>query len=844
MARVETWFNQDLTEAVKVRYIDGNVFSQDNNGNLIGVNVFSGGNVATLSGSVAASIIRADGATIPAVGTLSGNRASVVLPQAAYTVPGALSIVIKLTSGTDVTTLCAVVANVYMSSTDSVVDPGTIIPSIDALIAEIDAAVASIPADYSSLWASLAPVFSNATAYRAGQFVTYDGGLYEFVTDHPAGTWNSGHVSQVNVGAALFSVGCVSKYNEKSTNPIYGNKTTEQITATRYAYNNIPYAFKKGVLYRVSIVRSVNAPADIDFALANGSTYVDRYVCVMPPATNEITFSVIPSADASDLRIAYAETTAGVTYRMTVETSIVAQSFENVSGNLYDITDPLYGRKTTTGATSIAYQYTNIPCIFKRGNIYKIRVSINVPAPVDFSLSTSNGDAYVDQNVGTMKEGMTETLFVVTPTADATHLRAMYYGASIIDYTIESETDPYTYPVKLLGEQEDYWYQYGNKITDDPNYKSIIYDVAQYKKIRLFTYYDAYANYATFLDANGNVLQYAIKNTSVDEFVVYDFVVPEGATTLVSSAVPWKVGNNSCYGLDSSATEPLPMSAKTINWYGTSIPAGGYFGITNPNGYPYQVAQKLGATCNNLAIGSSCVHYRFVDRVSANNPYGFGDNFEAASRCLTNSLEMMNWIIDNYNSGVFTRNVPATMDDLLKWRIRQGSYENRIGYYLADPSRLPDIWVFDHGHNDYMGAESLYSESDPLNTFTFHGGMNFLFNLILSAYPHQKIVMIGDYENQLSPLIAQNQKIVADDWSVPLMPLWEYLGWSQKVVNTKGGWVDGYWEDNAYPNGHDITLLNAALCDGIHPHSDLSGKALNYVAYHVAEWLKNYTDWG
>lgn len=844
MARIETWFDQDLKKAVKVHYLDGNVFSRDNNGNVIGVRVYSGSQTASLSGTVSASIVRADGATIVVAGTLADNMASVVLPQAAYAVPGVLSIVIKLTNGADITALCAVVANVYMSSTDSVVDPGTIIPSIDALIAEIDAAVASIPADYSALWASLAPVFSNATAYRAGQFVTYDGGLYEFIADHPAGTWDGGHVSQVNVGSALFSLGCAAKYTEKIANPIYGNKTTEQITATRYAYNNIPYAFKKGVLYKVSIVRSVNAPSDIDFALANGWTYVDRYVGVMPTATHEITFAVIPSADASDLRIAYAETTAGVTYRMTVETSIVAQSFENASGNLYEITDPLYGRKTTTNATSVAYKYTNIPCDFKRGNIYKIRLRINTPAPVDFNISTSNGDIYVDQNVGAMKEGMTESVFVVTPTADATHLRVMYAGSTILNYKLEAECDPYTFPVKLLGNFADYWYQYANKITDDPGYRSILYDVSGYKKVRLVTYYDSYVNYATFLDANNNVLQFSYKNTIVDEFVVFDFVVPDGAITLVSSGVPWKTGNNACYGLASSAKEPLPLNKKKINWYGTSIPAGGYFGTTNPNGYPYQVAQKLGATCNNLAIGSSCVHYRFTDRVSANNPYGFGDNFEAASRCLTNSVEMMNWIIENYNSGVFTRNVPSTMDDLLKWRIRQGSYENRISYYLADPSRLPDIWVFDHGHNDYMGAESLYSEADPFNTFTFHGGMNFLFNLILSAYPHQKIVMIGEYENQHSPLIAQNQEIVANDWSVPLMPLWEYLGWSQKVVNTKGGWVDGYWQDNAYPNGHNITLLDAALCDGIHPHSDLSGKALNYVAYHVAGWLKNYTDWG
>lgn len=155
MAVIETWYNQDLTNPVKVQYLHGNVFSQDNGGNLIGVNVYQDGQPATLDGTVSASVIRADGATVAVSGGLSGNKANVVLPQAAYAVPGVISVVLKLTSGATVTTLCAVVANVYQSSTDTVVDPGTIIPDVAALIETINEAVASIPADYSDLYWSL-----------------------------------------------------------------------------------------------------------------------------------------------------------------------------------------------------------------------------------------------------------------------------------------------------------------------------------------------------------------------------------------------------------------------------------------------------------------------------------------------------------------------------------------------------------------------------------------------------------------------------------------------------------------------------------------------------------------
>lgn len=203
MAQNETWLNHDMMGAVKVKYLDGNVFSQDNAGNLIGVLLTKGGVDYSGGGSVAANVIRADGATVAVTGALSGNAATVVLPQAAYAVPGVLSIIIKLTVSGEITTIAAVVANVYQSTTDSAVDPGTIIPSIETLIDEIEAAVASIPADYSDLWTSLASNFSNQTSYNVGDYVTYNGSVYRFISDHPAGAWSTSQVTAVSVAPDL-----------------------------------------------------------------------------------------------------------------------------------------------------------------------------------------------------------------------------------------------------------------------------------------------------------------------------------------------------------------------------------------------------------------------------------------------------------------------------------------------------------------------------------------------------------------------------------------------------------------------------------------------------------------
>ena len=201
MALIETWVDCDLKKTVQIKCLSGNLFSMDNDGNLLGVNVYDDGEPASLSGTVSGNVIRADGGTVAVTGTLSGNQASIVLPQACYVVPGNLTITIKLTSSGTVTTLACIIGIVYRSSTDTAVDPGTIIPSIEALISEIETAVASVPADLSDLWTTFAPVYSTSSTYEVGQYVTYDGNLYRCTTAiTSAESWTAAHWTSVNYG--------------------------------------------------------------------------------------------------------------------------------------------------------------------------------------------------------------------------------------------------------------------------------------------------------------------------------------------------------------------------------------------------------------------------------------------------------------------------------------------------------------------------------------------------------------------------------------------------------------------------------------------------------------------
>ena len=129
----ETWLKTDLKKPVTVQKLSGNLFSADNEGNLIGVEVFDNGEAATLSGNVNGYVIRPDGETVLVDGTLSGNKASIVLPSSAYAVVGQESIVIKVGS----VTVGACVAYVYKSTTDVIVDPSHVVPSLAELLAKI-----------------------------------------------------------------------------------------------------------------------------------------------------------------------------------------------------------------------------------------------------------------------------------------------------------------------------------------------------------------------------------------------------------------------------------------------------------------------------------------------------------------------------------------------------------------------------------------------------------------------------------------------------------------------------------------------------------------------------------
>ena len=103
----------DLKQAVRVQHLDGNFFTGDN-GNTINISVYEDGQPVSISGSISAYVIKSDGTTQTVTdGSTSGNVASVTLPDTAMSVPGKVSIAVRLTATDNVMTLAALVANIY-----------------------------------------------------------------------------------------------------------------------------------------------------------------------------------------------------------------------------------------------------------------------------------------------------------------------------------------------------------------------------------------------------------------------------------------------------------------------------------------------------------------------------------------------------------------------------------------------------------------------------------------------------------------------------------------------------------------------------------------------------------
>lgn len=112
-------------------------------------NVVSDGTPQSLTGHTVVGYFMANGETIVISGSVSGNVATLVLPAACYAHVGGFQLIVRLVSGSTKTSIFWGSGYITNSTTETVIDPGSVVPDLDdvlAMIDEVDAATAAATA--------------------------------------------------------------------------------------------------------------------------------------------------------------------------------------------------------------------------------------------------------------------------------------------------------------------------------------------------------------------------------------------------------------------------------------------------------------------------------------------------------------------------------------------------------------------------------------------------------------------------------------------------------------------------------------------------------------------------
>lgn len=140
-----------LDSAINIDRLSGAMFTQENEAHQFVITCTQNNAQLTLTGTITAKVVLANGNTVELVGTIDGGKAVVSLTQPCYNTAGRIQISIFNTVGSTKLCIYAAIAYVQTAEHGDLIDGSQIIDSVEDLIADIQAAVATIPPDYSTL---------------------------------------------------------------------------------------------------------------------------------------------------------------------------------------------------------------------------------------------------------------------------------------------------------------------------------------------------------------------------------------------------------------------------------------------------------------------------------------------------------------------------------------------------------------------------------------------------------------------------------------------------------------------------------------------------------------------
>ena len=168
MAQIETWFECDLQRTVEVVPLKGHLYAADEGANLFGVVIVSNGHEVPVSGTLVCYGLRNDGVTVRAQANITNSaRPSITLTHDFYTVVGPMQIILRLVSGVNETVLAACTTYVFKTTTGTLIDSGSALPTIESLVEKINACERAATAANEA--ASAANTQVNSAAQSASQ---------------------------------------------------------------------------------------------------------------------------------------------------------------------------------------------------------------------------------------------------------------------------------------------------------------------------------------------------------------------------------------------------------------------------------------------------------------------------------------------------------------------------------------------------------------------------------------------------------------------------------------------------------------------------------------------------
>ena len=764
--------------------------------NIFGFRALRNSQAENISGAVNGYFIRSDGYTVPINnGVISGNKAYITLIEECYMVEGKFTLSIKLT-GNGVNGTIRIVEGVVMrTSTGAAVSTGNLIPNVESLIEGIEEAVASVPDDYTALVSKV------------------DNSASDSVQE-----WTPAPVADLVMGKSIIS----GVYQDAA----YGT-TDLRAAAQTYYLSGTYMKVKPRSGYKIEV------------------TFYDESKTFIE-GTGWITSEKILKPLGKYYRI----TVAGDSDISSVYTTIPSVS---IQGNTYDTNRRMDEMNAMCGGavTMPAWITGKYPNPTEEeiwtGESYKYAPKVRIVGGAKYIytgvLNSACGVLFYDKDMTLITgKGTSENVFTAPNNACYADIGAKgvntnpmlmfaYDDMTKVETIFTKELPGAVTPAGTVNPDTGARVQIAVK----PFQKYIVSGYCYYADIYpivIFKNGDDMVAYENLVEEDGYATNVPI-------------VIPEGVDTMIVNSKPEEITVKKAVDHVSGAVKYMAdrqdvlttFKGKKIVWYGTSIPANGWFGDEHPNAYPQQVGRLIGAQVINEAIGSSCIHCKDPERITENNPYGFKTGFESCSRCMTNTDEEMQWIIENWDSGVWTEGLPDSMDEWLKGQIRACGYEQKLDKYLT-PATFPDLFVFDHGFNDSSDTDNYYETYGTYNKYTFRGGMNFLIKRILDYNPYANIVIIGNYTTTRD--VPEMQEAVAKDWALPICRQWEYLGLS----TTQNVTANGYWDDSGAEyewiedgTARTYTMRDRLVPDHIHPHSNPTGQVVKKMALGIAKWL-------